>query len=75
MVSVSRSHFVNGALEGISEMSFRRIRPRSFQSFEQIDLLIPPGYEENSITNNLEKADFSEFKRPGDLGSYLGYEA
>jgi hypothetical protein len=66
---------VDGGQEGMFDMLFRKIRVRSFQSFEQIDLLVPPGYEENSTRNNLEKVDFLEFKRSGDCGSYLGYEA
>lgn len=56
-------------------MSPRKNRLRSFHSFEQIDMLIPPGDEENSMRNTLEESDFLEFKRPGDWGSYLGYEA
>jgi hypothetical protein len=74
MISVSCKCLADGGQEDLSDMPLHKIRPRSFQSFEQVDMLIHPESEEISMRNGLEKTDFLEFKRPGDWGSFLGYE-
>jgi|GEM_PF-5687136 len=56
-------------------MRTKGCRPRSFQSVEQVDMLVPPGDDEIHMSNNPEMLDLLDFKRPWDWGSYLGYEA
>jgi hypothetical protein len=55
-------------------MMIRKFRLRSFQSIEQVDMLVPPGEEGVPVKTNPFSLDFYEFRQFGEWGRYKGYE-